>query len=405
MNHISKLLALISLFIMGVGHNIYPLIAQASEPVTIGIPHSEEYPFAVMMKNSFEMALKIVNLEGGINGRPLKLAYANDQGKPKEGENAIRKLVKNSGAVMLVGAYQSTNAVHMAGMADKLDIPFLVCTAADDRITQRKWKNVYRLNPPASEYAKGLEDLFLKKVKPESIAILYENSPFGTHGALRMLYFCRNNYIEITATVPYHKERAKKEDIGSAYFQRILASIKEEPPDVVYMISYLDDAILLVKKLRQLKINALLCGGAGGFTHQKLIEKAGETADSLLAATLWSPQLGYPGSKEYYEQYFRKYSIPPDYHGVEAYSAILVAADALRKADSFSSESIRAALDKTEITTPFGPVRFESYDNFERQNRVPTAVLQVVHGKFETIWPEKLASSIFIPPPYWRALK
>jgi branched-chain amino acid transport system substrate-binding protein len=366
----------------------------ATEPLVVGIPHSEAYTYANMMKNSFEMALETINKEGGIKGRPLKLVYANDQGKPKPGEKAIIELVEKSGAVMLVGAYQSSNTIFMARMADKLDRPLLVCTAADDRITQRKWKNVYRLNPPAKGYTNGLEDFFLNKIKPKSMAIVYENSPYGTSGAMRMMWFCRGNDIELRAIEPYHKER-----LSADYFKRIVARLKENPPDVIYMVSYLKDGALLVKNIRDAKINSLLSGGAGGFTSQKFITSAGASANLFLTATLWTPQLKYPGTKEYYDQYAKKYATPPDYHGAEAYSALLVAADVLKRADSYSPESIRAALDKTDLMTPFGPVKFTSYENFERQNSLPTQVLQVINGKFECVWPQELATANFTAAP------
>ncbi|MBW2412510.1 MAG: ABC transporter substrate-binding protein, partial [Deltaproteobacteria bacterium] len=79
-----------------------PVTASASEPVIIGIPHSEAYTYADMMRNSFEMALETVNKQGGIKGRPFKLVYANDQGQPKPGEKAITELVEKHGTVMLV---------------------------------------------------------------------------------------------------------------------------------------------------------------------------------------------------------------------------------------------------------------------------------------------------------------
>jgi branched-chain amino acid transport system substrate-binding protein len=202
---------------------ISPANISAVEPLVIGIPHSEAYPYAAMMKNSFEMALEVINKEGGIKGQPLKLVYANDQGKPKPGEKAVTELVEKAGAVMLVGAYQSSNTIHMARIADKLDKPLLVCTAADDRITQRKWKNVYRLNPPAKEYTSGLEDFFLNKIRPKSMAIVYENSPYGTSGAMRMMWFCRGNNIDLRAIEPYHKER-----LSADYFNRIIARLKED---------------------------------------------------------------------------------------------------------------------------------------------------------------------------------
>jgi branched-chain amino acid transport system substrate-binding protein len=374
-----------------------PVNSPAAEPLVIGVLHSEAYPYAAMMKNSFEMALEIINKQGGIKGQPIELVYANDQGKQKPGEKAVTDLVEKTGAVMLVGAYQSSNTIYMGRIADKLDRPLLVCTAADDRITQRQWKNVYRLNPPAKGYTEGLESFFLSKIKPKSMAIVYENSPYGTSGAMRMMWFCRGNSIDLRAIEPYHKER-----LSADYFNRVVARMKKDHPDVIYMVSYLNDGAVLVKNIRDAKINSLLCGGAGGFTSQKFITQAGAGANLLLTATLWTPQLKYPGIKEYYDPYTEKYAAAPDYHGAEAYSALMVAADVLKRADSFSPESIRAALDKTDMMTPFGPVKFISYENFERQNRLPTQVLQILNGKFECVWPQELATANFTAPPEWK---
>lgn len=398
MKYQSKLTGyLFSIFIFSIGIFTAPLMGEASEPVIVGVLHSEKFPYATMMKNSFEMALDVVNKNGGIKGRPMTLVYGNDQGEPETGEKIVKELVKKTRAVMLVGAYHSSNTLYMARIADKLNTPILVCTAADDRITQRKWRNVYRLNSPAGEYTKGLEDFLLKKIEPKSMTIVYENSPYGTGAALRMMWFCRENDIEILGIEPYHKERLRPD-----YFKRIVARLKEVSADVIYMVSYLNDAALLTKTIKESKVNSLLSGGAGGFTHHKFINKAGDFSRHLLTATLWTHQLKYPGTKEYYNAYIKKYSIPPDYHGAEAYSALLVAADALKRADSLRPESIRAALDDTDMKTPFGPVKFTSYGKFHRQNSLPTQVLQITDGKFECIWPENLATKRFIPPKDWR---
>ena len=59
---------------------------------------------------------------------------------------------------------------------------------------------------------------------------------------------------------------------------------------------------------------------------------------------------------------------------------------------SLKPEDIRAALDETFMVTPFGPVEFYSYENFERQNSVRTQVLQVQSGRFEVVWPPDLAT-------------
>ena len=401
MKYISKLTGCLIFFLIFTWMSLGPVKGKASEPLIIGILHSEKFPYSTMMKNSFEMALEVTNKKGGIKGRPIKLVYANDQGKREPGEKAVKDLINNNKAIMLVGAYQSSNTVYMARIADELNTPFLICTAADDNITQMKWRNVYRLNPPASEYAKGLEDFLLKKIKPKSMTIIYEDSPFGTAVALRMILFCNENQINIRGVEPYPREKLRAD-----YFQVILTRVKKTPPDVLYMVSYLEDAALLTKMIRDSKINSLLCGGAGGFTHQKflsqsILSKPGDFANHLLTATLWTHQLKYPKTKTYYDEYTKRYSIPPDYHGAEAYSALLVAADALKRAESFRPESIRTALNNTNMTTPFGPVKFLSYAKFERQNSISTQVLQVINGRFECIWPKEHMTARFVQPPYW----
>ncbi|MCP4043073.1 MAG: ABC transporter substrate-binding protein, partial [Gammaproteobacteria bacterium] len=153
------------------------------------------------------------------------------------------------------------------------------------------------------------------------------------------------------------------------------------------------DAVLLVKKIKELKLDSVLIGGAGGFTHRKFIEGAAGSVEGLLTATLWTHELSYPGTGEYNDIYIRKHSVPPDYHGAEAYASLFVIGDVLERAESFSAENIKKALDETEISTPFGPVKFESYGKHQRQNSLPTMVLQIINNQFEVVWPQDIATS------------
>jgi branched-chain amino acid transport system substrate-binding protein len=161
---------------------------------------------------------------------------------------------------------------------------------------------------------------------------------------------------------------------------RSIAPRTDEPPDVIYMISYLEDAVMLVQQIRDIELNSLLIGAAGGFTLEEFIQRAGKSANHLLTVSLWSEHVLYSGAKAYYTEYVKRYGKSPDYHGAEAYSALLVAADALKRTPSFSPKTVRAALNRTYIITPFAPVKFYAYDDFERQNRVNTLVLQIISG-------------------------
>lgn len=366
----------------------------AAETMVVGIVHREDFAYATLMRSAYEMALEEINAAKGINGQPLALAFADDRGETKAGEAAIRELIQEKKAVMLVGGYSSSNTLPMAYAAERLNVPFLVCTAADDRITQHGLKNVYRLNPPVSEYTKGLEEFLLEQVKPKSMSIVYENSPFGTGSALRMMWYCRENNLVIKAIQPYFKKGATPD-----YLHRMLIPIQKDPPDVIFMAAYLNDAIMLVNQISELKIKSLLCGGAGGFTHSDFCRKTGSTSEYMLTATLWSPTGNDRLARDFYQRFGQRYSKNPDYHAAEAYSALLVAASALRRSLSSDPADIRTAMAATRMKTPFGEVAFTDYGSFQRQNVSKTQVFQVINGQFETVWPEKLATRPYSAPP------
>jgi branched-chain amino acid transport system substrate-binding protein len=361
--------------------------------ITIGVLENQNYAFAAMMKGSFNLSLEMINAKGGINGRPVQLVFANDGGQKKEGIQAVKYLIRDQKAVMLVGGYSSSNTIYMAQTAESMDVPFLVCTAADDRITQRAMKNIYRINPPSSEYATGLENLMTREIKPASMAIIYENSPYGTSGAMRMMWFCRDNDIEITAIIPYHKER-----VGAEYFQHLIEPLRLNQPQIIYMVSYMKDGVQLVKQIREAKIDSLLTGGAGGFTHPDFIKMAGEASKHFMTATLWWADQQHDLAGEYAALYRAKYQQSPDYHGAEAYSALLVAVDVLKRSQSLAARDIRAALDQTNLRTPFGSVQFKAYGKYERQNSRQTLVLQNIDNKYGCIWPEDLSVAKFVLP-------
>ena len=374
----------------------WPCAAAASpKPVVIGAPlplTGDLKEFGQIMKNSLELAAEAINQAGGVNGSPVKLLFADDQGQVSLAEEVVNDLAA-AGSVMMVGGYASDPTYRMAKLAQNKDLPFLISTASADKITRRGWKNIYRLNPPISEYTKGLEDFWVKNFKPKSMAIIYENSMFGTTGAMRMMEFCRDRAIEIRAQITYDRTTARP-----AYLRSLLAPLTAEPPDVIYMIAYLEDAVMLVQQIRALKIPALLCGGAGGFALAEFAKRAGNAAIYLVTASLWSPNVPYPGAMAYFTRYTERYGSMPSYHGAEAYSALLIAADALKRAKSFRPRDVRAALDRTYMQTPFGPVKFYTYEDFKRQNSVNTLVLQIIDGKFETVWPPEVASTQFTFP-------
>jgi branched-chain amino acid transport system substrate-binding protein len=179
--------------------------------------------------------------------------------------------------------------------------------------------------------------------------------------------------------------------------------VKTEKPDVIYMVSYVDDAALLMKQIRNLRIDAkLFAGGAAGFAIPEFVQNAKEASEYIVTASLWSPQVAYPGAKEFAEKYRKRHGDTPSYHGAEAYSALYVIKDVLTRANSWTPEAIRDSLKATDLMTAFGPIKFEDKEGYTHQNFMDTLVMQVINGRHETIWPVNYASKTYVYPiPAW----
>jgi branched-chain amino acid transport system substrate-binding protein len=191
-------------------------------------------------------------------------------------------------------------------------------------------------------------------------------------------------------------------EAGGIDFKPVLIRVKQLNPDIVYMISYIMDASLLMKQAKELKLTPkMFIGGAAGFTMPEFKKNAGIASEKVISATLWHEVLRYPGAMDYYKRYVARFKSETEYHGAEAYAAAFVIADVLKRAKSYSSADIKQALSETNMMTVFGPVKFISYDKFKNQNKLPTYVVQWINGKLELVWPANLATKKFVYPVNW----
>jgi len=374
----------------------------AQEALKLGIPlplTGTNAKFGEIEKKSYEISLEEINAKGGIKGKKVVLEFEDSQGKPEISRSIVERLIDVKKQPIVFGEYSSSSSKAVVAVAEERKVPYMVVTGATDDITQQNYKYVFRMNPTNNYYTVGLMSFLKEIVKPKTIAILYESSDFGTSGAEDMVLQAKKYGMNVLVKEQYEK--------GAVDFKPILSKVKAAAPDVIYMVSYVMDAALLMRQIKELRIDAkLYAGGAAGFAIPEFIQNAKEASELVITATLWSPQVKYAGASAFAEKYKKLYQDYPSYHGAEAYSALYIIKDVLERAKSWSADDIRDALRKTNMMTAFGPIKFEDKEGYTNQNFMDTLVMQVIKGKHATIWPQKYASEKYVYPiPRWRDRK
>ncbi len=370
----------------------------AGNTVRIGIITSltgSQAAFGHAHKNGYAIALDEINAKGGINGKKVELDYYDDQSKPDEAVQGVNKLVAQDHVPVILGSYSSESTRAIVPVVTAKQVPLIVPTSVAENIMQTGSQWVFRLCSGSDDYAKWTLDFLKNNGNPKTIAIVYENTNFGQANFKSMEAAAKAAGMEVVDAEAYQA--------SSPDYKALLQRVKAKNPQVVYFAAYLLDATTLMRQSEQMRFNPSYYTSAGtGFAVADFpTEKgAGKYANYTFSVSQWLPTASWAGSKEFDQKYFQLTKTHPSFHALEAYVALYVAVDAMKRNMS-SPTAIRDEIRKTDLPmTPFGPIKFDA----RGQNPHPTLVTQVQNQQYKVVWPANAAEAKPIyPTPTWSA--
>ncbi len=382
MTKMLALLAALTLALPGVGR------AQ----VKIGFINSitgPEAPIGENLTNGVDMAVEDLKK----NGVQVKLLKQDDTGKPQVSMSAMEQLATGDEVTAVVGPYTSATANAVAKLAQQYKVAQVVPAAAKEEITRQGYEWVFRLNAPAHGYAQSLIDAALSYGKPRSIAFIYESTDFGSSVAAAGKDYAQKKGLKVVADEAYQK--------GAPDYRSTLTKIKAQNPDLVFMVSYVADAILLMRQSREvgLKPQAFLGGGAGFDTAQFQSEK--DISNLVFTVTQWTPESS-KAATEFEQRYKARFGKKPTYHAACAYAAMMIVGETAAK-NGGDRKKTRDALASGKWTGIMGEVKFQNYEGFTNQNRLIMPVTQYQKGNSVTVFPPQAAQAKAVYPfPGWK---
>ena len=329
-----------------------------------------EATFGINSDNGVQLAAEQINAAGGVLGRKIKLIVEDDQSKAGQPSAAVKKLVDSDKVVAVLGEIASSRSLEAAPICQAAKIPMVSPGSTNPTVTEKgdyifrvcfidpfqgtvmakfaldtlKAKKVAILSDVTSDYSKGLSQYFTEYYKSHGGQIVVERSYSGS---------------------------GKDKD-----FRAQLTAIKAAQPDAIFVPGYYTEAGLIGKQARILGLKVPLLGG-DGWDSPKLAEIAGNSLDGCYFSTHFSPADSNPKVQAFVKAYSGKYNAMPDGMAPLGYDAMMILADAIKKAGTTDGDKVREALTTVkDYEAVTGKITID-----EKRNATKSAVVLQVEGK------------------------
>jgi len=389
-------------------------------------------PLGTAEYEAIKMAIDMVNEEGGVLGKyKVEHVFADSQSNPSVGASEAERLITTEKVPILLGSYSSAIAMAISEIAERYKVPLWEMSGATDDLLTRGYQWTFRNEAMASSWgATGVDfvaeygpEALGKELKNIKVAIVHEDGPYGTAVSDGNRKYAEKYGMNIVLDEGYS---SKTVDLSN-----IIMKLKAAAPDVLFLTSYVTDAILFNRQAKELGFKVkMLITHSGGHSVQAFVDGVGKDADYILTVDpvpckfntdAISPDLAVLHEK-FVERWTKKFGNPP-YHHVESRQfaqTILLLKEvlplAIEKHGGVTPEAIAAAareLDLPEgstlmgygvkISTPENPFRdpWLGNEHIGQNTKAHAYINQYFDGVLHTVWPKEFADVEPVPvlPP------
>lgn len=373
---------------------IYPLTGNAA---SAGQSAKDAIELAAEIVNTAHPELKALPLGAtaglpNLGGAKIVLDGADHQGNPQVGQQQTLRLITQDHVVAMIGSYHSSVTLVATAVAERQGIPFLVADSVAANITGRGFKWTFRTTPIAPDFAKAytdfIEDLKKSGKKIDSVAIVSENTDYGTSVGNSIEQAAKDAHIKVAARIPYN---ANTSDVSAQVLQ-----LKTLKPDVVIFVSYTSDSILYMKTMKNLDyLPPLIIGDDAGFSDPSFVPNVGDISQGAVDRSAFAA--GKPGSNSYIvnELFKAKYHRDLDDTSARWMQGFFTLADAINRAGSTEPAKIQAALRATDLKTDQLMIGYKGvkFDQTGQNVLASTYLIQLQGKEYVSIWPEDRATN------------
>ncbi|MGY0195417.1 ABC transporter substrate-binding protein [Leptothrix sp. BB-4] len=381
-------LALAALATFATGLAAIPVAAQAQakDPVRVGLVSSKSGVFAQQGEEvirAVKFAIDEANAKGGVDGRKVEVAEADDEGTPDAGRRVAEKLARD-GYNLLIGAIPSSISLALAPNLERWDAAYFVVASKSDKITGDTCKpRVFRTNHSdamdiamISEWAKGF--------KEKTYASMAADYVWGRDSAesFAKAVKAQGKEVKLQLYAP----------LGTKDFSPFIAQLKEAKVDAIWVAETGRDAIAFVKQAQEFGLIPQTKLVGHSLILNFMINATDKSLEGTPGTTGYTPDIDTPRNKAFVAAWKAKFNrLPTDNEG-QAYNGAQVMFEGVKLAKSAKPADVSKALSGAQIDSIYGNVQMRAADN---QLMLPNFVgrAKVVDGQLRPVIEQTFAAS------------
>jgi branched-chain amino acid transport system substrate-binding protein len=307
-----------------------------------------------------ELAAEYFNKNGGVDGMPVKLVVQDTGGDEAGTINAFQTLITQQKVVGIVGPTLSQQAFSANPIAERAKVPVIGASNTAKGVPEIG-DYIARVSAPVSTVAPNSVKAAMKQnPNIKKVAVFYaQNDAFSKSETEIFQQTVKEMGLDLVTV--------QKFQTTDTDFQTQATNALNLSPDLIIISGLAADGGNLVRQLRELGYKGIIVGG-NGFNTSNIFAVCKALCNGVLVAQAYSPQ--HPGkiNEDFRKAYEAKYkTLPPQFSG-QAFAAVQVYVEALRKVDQktditkLSLNEVRTKLNEELLTgiydTPLGEISF-----------------------------------------------
>ncbi|HCO39193.1 MAG TPA: branched-chain amino acid ABC transporter substrate-binding protein, partial [Aquificaceae bacterium] len=269
-----------------------------------------------LLKRGYELWKEKVNEQGGIKvgdrHYKVEIVYYDDQSDPTTTARLVERLIVQDGIRFILGPYGSAQVFAAAPIVEKYGAIMIQAGGASSDIYEKGYKNVFGLYTIAPNYGRDLVELATTLDRNlKTIAIVYEKDIFAQDAAQGAYEHAQKKGLKVVLFEGYPKEA---QDLSS-----LIQKVRLQRPDIIEGSGHFADSVLLVKQLKQFRVNPKFLGLTVGPALPAFVKSLGEDAEGIFGPVQWSPALNYKdpvfgNTQNFVKLYRERFKEDPAYH-------------------------------------------------------------------------------------------